>query len=356
MGIRHLYPYNSGTPVSGGSTPVFGISGYPTVSIQLVGSMAAGEYTPQVSNDGGQTWADIQVVSSSGTAASTIDGVGAYRVDANGFSSFRLLPDENVTADHVIYMFASEEPFSRPGTGGGAASEVDLIGIDGASPSTGNGTAGSGTLRVAIASNNTAFGVNLAQYTPASGRLPVDGSGVTQPVSAASLPLPTGAATAANQATGNASLATLAGAVAGTEMQVDILTLPATPAGTNLIGRVSASMETSTLYSGTTAITPKFAAVSASASGNNTLVAAVPSNHIRVLSGVLMAAGTVNATFQTGAGGTPISGAMPLVANVGFTIPFNPYGNFETATNTLLNLSLDAAVAVTGWITYVEVP
>ena len=39
----------------------------------------------------------------------------------------------------------------------------------------------------------------LDQYTPVSGRLPVDGSGVTQPVSAASLPLPTGAATSANQ-------------------------------------------------------------------------------------------------------------------------------------------------------------
>lgn len=46
---------------------------------------------------------------------------------------------------------------------------------------------------------NTLGGVNLSQYTPASGRLPVDGSGVTQPISAASLPLPTGAATAANQ-------------------------------------------------------------------------------------------------------------------------------------------------------------
>src|SRR5437763_16236495 len=30
---------------------------------------------------------------------------------------------------------------------------------------------------------NTIGAVNLAQYTPASGRLPVDGSGVTQPVS-----------------------------------------------------------------------------------------------------------------------------------------------------------------------------
>jgi hypothetical protein len=40
-------------------------------------------------------------------------------------------------------------------------------------------------------------------------RLKVDGSAVTQPVSAASLPLPTGAATAANQTTSNTSLASL---------------------------------------------------------------------------------------------------------------------------------------------------
>lgn len=57
---------------------------------------------------------------------------------------------------------------------------------------------------------NTIGAVNLAQYTPASGRLPVDGSGVTQPVSgtfwqatqpisAVALPLPTGASTAAKQ-------------------------------------------------------------------------------------------------------------------------------------------------------------
>lgn len=39
--------------------------------------------------------------------------------------------------------------------------------------STGNGTSSTGTLRVAVASNNTAFGVNLAEYTASSGRLPV---------------------------------------------------------------------------------------------------------------------------------------------------------------------------------------
>lgn len=43
----------------------------------------------------------------------------------------------------------------------------------------------------------------------------------------ASIALPTGAATAAKQDTGNTALATLAGAVSGTEVQVDVLTLPA---------------------------------------------------------------------------------------------------------------------------------
>lgn len=49
--------------------------------------------------------------------------------------------------------------------------------------------------------------------------VPVDGSGVTQPVS-------------------NAGLTALNGAIAGTEVQVDVLTLPALPAGTNNIGDV----------------------------------------------------------------------------------------------------------------------
>jgi hypothetical protein len=42
-----------------------------------------------------------------------------------------------------------------------------------------------------------------------TGTVTVDGSGTTQPVSAVSLPLPSGASTAANQATGNASLSSL---------------------------------------------------------------------------------------------------------------------------------------------------
>lgn len=66
---------------------------------------------------------------------------------------------------------------------GGAPWSVNKTQIGGVAVSTGNGVVGTGVQRVAIASDNSAFGVNLAQYTPVSGRLPVDGSGVTQPVS-----------------------------------------------------------------------------------------------------------------------------------------------------------------------------
>lgn len=50
---------------------------------------------------------------------------------------------------------------------------------------------------------------NVALAPMSANGVKTDGSAVTQPVSAASLPLPTGAATSANQATANASLASI---------------------------------------------------------------------------------------------------------------------------------------------------
>lgn len=78
------------------------------------------------------------------------------------------------------------------------------------SPSVGGG-GGAGD---ASAANQLLGNVSLASIdtkTPAlvGGRQPVDGSGVTQPVSAIALPLPAGAATSALQGTGNTSVANL---------------------------------------------------------------------------------------------------------------------------------------------------
>lgn len=162
---------------------------------------------------------------------------------------------------------------------------------------------------------------------------------------------------------------TLAGAVSGSEMQCDIVaSLPAgdnnignvdlasaIPAGTNLIGRVSSSAETSTVYNGTTALTPKFAIIDAATSGDNTILEAVASKKIRVLAAFLISAGTVTVRFESGAGGTALTGQMNLVANSGFNLPYCPTGWFETASNTLLNLELSGAVSVDGCLVYVEV-
>jgi hypothetical protein len=64
-----------------------------------------------------------------------------------------------------------------------------------------------------------------ADLTVSSNKLLVDGSGVTQPVSADSLPLPTGAATETSLAAVKAAVEIIDNAISGNEMQVDVKTL-----------------------------------------------------------------------------------------------------------------------------------
>lgn len=118
---------------------------------------------------------------------------------------------------------------------------------------------------------------------------------------------------------------------------------------------VSSTIESSQASNAGTILTPKFAAIAASSSGNNTLVAAVTSKKIRVTSLWIVANGSVNVKFQSGAGGTDLTGLAYLVVNTGIVLPFNPHGWFETASATLLNANLSAAVAVGGCLTYLEI-
>lgn len=127
------------------------------------------------------------------------------------------------------------------------------------------------------------------------------------------------------------------------------------PAGVNLLGSVSAKLGTDAIMDGVTALTPKFAAIAASSSGDNTLVAAVSAKKIRVLSYTLVAAGAVTCRFEDGAGGTAKSGQMSLPANGILSVQFSAVGHFETTANTLLNLELGGAVSVAGHVCYVEV-
>lgn len=118
---------------------------------------------------------------------------------------------------------------------------------------------------------------------------------------------------------------------------------------------VQSTVESSQMTVAGTVRNPAYAIIDAATSGDNTLVAAVTSRRIRVLALFLVSAGTVNVRFESGAGGTALTGQMNLVANTGFVLPYNPAGWFETGVNTLLNLELSAAISVDGALTYIEV-
>jgi hypothetical protein len=106
---------------------------------------------------------------------------------------------------------------------------------------------------------------------------------------------------------------------------------------------------------GPTQLDVKRAVVNHGSSGDNTIVAAVTGKKLRVLSGYVHAAGAVLVRFESGAGGTALTGQMSLAANAGVDLPYDPLGHFETAAGQLLNLELGSGVNVSGWINYIEV-
>ncbi len=75
--------------------------------------------------------------------------------------------------------------------------------------------AGASTSALQTAGNTSLSSLDAKTPALASGRVPVDGSAVTQPVSASVLPLPTGAATSALQTAANTSLAGIASNTTG---------------------------------------------------------------------------------------------------------------------------------------------
>lgn len=97
----------------------------------------------------------------------------------------------------------------------------------------------------------------------------------------------------------------------------------------------------------------KFAKIAAASSGANEVVAAVTGKKIRVLGYLLSSAGTVNAKWQSAS--TDLTGLHYTVANVQVPVAFSPVGHFETASGEALNLNLSGAVAVGGYLVYVEV-
>lgn len=120
---------------------------------------------------------------------------------------------------------------------------------------------------------------------------------------------------------------------------------------------VNAYMNSSTMQDGTIQVAPKWAAISISAAADTTIVAAVSSKAIRVLSLTISKLDAGEVQFETTvAGGTALTGLIYLIAKQPYTLPFNPAGWFETIVGGLLNLALTTGTATAGGVLqYIEV-
>ena len=65
---------------------------------------------------------------------------------------------------------------------------------------------------------------------------------------------------------------------------------------------------------------------------------------------MLVAAAAAVVTFQSGTGGTALTGAMTLATGVAIDADVAPFGQFETAANALLNLHQTGVVQLSGWL------
>lgn len=161
--------------------------------------------------------------------------------------------------------------------------------------------------------------VSLANHAANATAVKVDGSAVTQPVSIAA----------------------------------------GLPAGTNLLGRESSSMETSTIYNATTALTPKFAFANVAASQtDSSVVAAVTSKKIRVLAFIIMTGSSATGlTFNSKPAGAGTAKTMLFAAgaNGGVSAPFNQVGYFETVAGEGLTVTTTAGSTTGVQVVYVEV-
>lgn len=170
-------------PVSGNLSVTASSSSGLTINGTVTANAGTGNFTvvqPTGTNlhtvvDSGTITANVQALSSSGL---TING----SVTANIGTSGSLALDASVTALQV----------TQGSTTSGQKGNLVLGSVTTAAPAYTNGQ----TSPISLTT---------------SGSIRVDGSAVTQPISAASLPLPTGASTSANQTTANTSLASIDG-------------------------------------------------------------------------------------------------------------------------------------------------
>lgn len=273
------------------------VSGFGGVAVQIQGTFS-GEVTFEASVQG-VDFAPFRVVpSNNSTAVTTATAAGLWTGSTVGYKVVRVRMSDYTNGSAVVFLKAVLASPGGSGGGGGVGSDVNLIEVGGSAIALGETTMAN-SFPVVIASDQTPIpitgsisasnpsvgptgdpvpaeattigfqepggdletfklesfdydtnGANQPQTAigiviPASGGPVPVSTANPMPVSAASLPLPTGAATLVEQQAQTALLTTidgdtsaLAGTVAGSELQVDVVA--ALPAGNNNIGDVDA--------------------------------------------------------------------------------------------------------------------
>src|SRR3990167_3856409 len=302
-------------------------------------------------NAGTNNIGDVDIVSGTVTTVSTVTNLsqqGGVAISLN--TGVRDTGTQRVTiaTNDVV-------PVSQSGTWDevGINDSGNNISVDwaGTAPPIGAGVEAT-ALRVTVATDST----GVLSVDDNGGVLTVDGTVTAAQATAANLNCTEASASAIKTA-----VQLIDDMISGTEAQVDIVA--ALPAGTNAIGKLAANsgvdigdVDVTSLSHGKTILS---AGGQASSSGNNTLVAA-GTNKLKVFAFSLSTVSTTAVTciFQTGAGGATLWRVVlqtPASVAGGANLAVSPPAwLFATASATLLNLNLSAAVAVEWSVSYVD--
>ncbi len=123
---------------------------------------------------------------------------------------------------------------------------------------------------------------------------------------------------------------------------------------TAAVHAITATINSSVIGDGLTALTPKYANFDGIA-GDVSMVAAVTDKKIRLLAAFITydaADGTIR--FESAAGGTALSGLLEVGNDAPTILPFNPVGWLETAASAALSIEA-VTTGASGFCTYVEV-
>lgn len=204
---------------SAGGLAIVSSDGYGTVSFQVTGTWSG---TLKFEGTNNSTWVTIQAANiTTGLIDTVATSNGVYVVNSSNVAFVRVRM-ATYTSGTAVVLPVSLDPLSvsylfNPGSGGGGPSEnvavtsfpdnepINTAQWGGSAVTGGAGAVAAGTPRVTLASDDPAVAALQILDNAISGS--------EMQVDVVTSALPTGAATAANQTTGNGHLSTLAGAV-----------------------------------------------------------------------------------------------------------------------------------------------